>query len=86
MIISSSNKFNEEKSQSSQNKLVLYASNKDEKNFIKIEFDRLPGNYTGTGDAFAAMVFAWLTRLKDLKSACEHAISAMLHILKRTNG
>lgn len=32
------------------------------------------------------MVLAWLTKLdNDLKSACEHTVSAMLHILKRTN-
>ena len=59
---------------------------KDDQNIIKIEFNRLPGTFYGTGDAFASMVFAWLTKLRDLKSACEHTISAMLHILKRTNG
>ena len=37
------------------------------------------------GDAFAAMVLAWLTKLNDLRSACEHTVSSMLHILKRTN-
>lgn len=31
------------------------------------------------------MILAWLTRLGDLKSACEHTVSAMFHILKRTN-
>jgi pyridoxine kinase len=31
------------------------------------------------------MVLAWLSKLNDLRSACEHTISAMLHILKRTN-
>lgn len=43
------------------------------------------GTFYGTGDAFAAMILAWLTKLNDLKSACEHTVSAMLHILKRTN-
>jgi pyridoxine kinase len=31
------------------------------------------------------MVLAWLAKLKDLRGACEHTVSAMLHILKRTN-
>ena len=39
----------------------------DNDHLIKIEFDRLNGTFTGTGDAFAAMVLAWLARLKDLK-------------------
>ena len=34
---------------------------------IKIKFARLIGSFAGTGDAFAAMVLAWLTILKDLK-------------------
>ena len=89
-------------------KQKLYLLNKDSDNLIKIEFDRMVGTFYGTGDAFAAMVLAWLTKLKDLKvcflknifyqlfifmdfffnlkSACEHTISAMMHILKRTNG
>lgn len=58
---------------------------KGDKHVIKIEFGRLTGTFYGTGDAFAAMILAWLTKLNDLKSACEHTISAMLHILKRTN-
>lgn len=67
------------------NDLVLYASSKDSQHIIKIKFDRLAGSFAGTGDAFAAMFLAWFTKLKDLKSACEHSISAMLHILNRTN-
>jgi pyridoxal/pyridoxine/pyridoxamine kinase len=60
VIISSSKSFDSDK-------LVLYASQKDEANLIQIEFDKLPGTFFGTGDAFAAMVLAWLTRLNDLK-------------------
>jgi pyridoxal/pyridoxine/pyridoxamine kinase len=60
VIISSSKAFDSEK-------LVLYASQKDDANLIQIEFDKLPGTFYGTGDAFAAMVLAWLTRLNDLK-------------------
>ncbi|CAF0898403.1 unnamed protein product [Brachionus calyciflorus] len=81
VIVSSSKPFEENK----KDKLVLYASSLSNDNIIKIEFDRLPGTFYGTGDAFAAMLFAWLTKLNDLKTACEHTISAMLHILKRTN-
>ena len=39
----------------------------DDPHMIKIEFDRLAGTFYGTGDAFASMVLAWLTKLKDLK-------------------
>ena len=52
----------------SAEKLVLYASKRGSDHTIEIEFDRLPGTFYGTGDAFAAMVLAWLTRLNyDLK-------------------
>lgn len=49
---------------------------------IEIEFDRLPGIFYGTGDAFAAMVFAWLTRLNhDLKVGIGlHCIAKEYHI------
>jgi pyridoxal/pyridoxine/pyridoxamine kinase len=60
VIISSSKAFDSDK-------LVLYASQKDDANLIQIEFDKLPGTFYGTGDAFAAMVIAWFTRLNDLK-------------------
>lgn len=81
VIVSSSKSFGE---QSSKN-LCLYASSKDSHHLIKIKFDRLSGSFAGTGDAFAAQFLAWFTLLKDLKDACEHAISAMLHILNKTN-
>lgn len=81
VIVSSSKSFDKDKT----NSLYLYASNKNSNEIIKIKFDRLSGSFAGTGDAFAAMFLAWFTILKDLKGACEHAISAMLHILKRTN-
>ncbi|RNA16759.1 pyridoxal kinase [Brachionus plicatilis] len=81
VIISSSKPFEASK----KDKLVLYASSKAEKDVIRIEFDQLTGTFYGTGDAFAAMFLSWLTKLNNLKSACEHTISAMLHILRRTN-
>lgn len=68
----------------SQDKLYLYASSKFESKKYKIEFSKIPGLYYGTGDTFAALFLAWFTKLNDLKSACEHAVSIMLHILKRT--
>lgn len=81
VIVSSSTSFNNENSDN----LCLYASSKESDKIIRIEFDRLAGSFAGTGDAFAAQFLAWNTILKDLKSACEHTISAMLHILNRTN-
>jgi len=81
VIVTSSSSFDKEK----KNHLVLYASSKDSNEVVKIEFERLAGTFAGTGDAFAAMFLAWFTIKKDLKKACEHAISAMLHILNRTN-
>lgn len=81
VIISSCKAFDN----NSSNKLILIASSKYEDSFIRIEFDRLPGTFYGTGDTFAAMFLAWFTKLNNLKSACEHTVSAMLHILNRTN-
>lgn len=73
-------------SMNNNNNLILYASKQSDPSIIKIEFSRLTGDFTGTGDAFAAMLLAWYTKLNgDLACACEHACSAMIHILKRTN-
>jgi len=83
VIVSSSKPFDGEEN---EDRLFLRASRKNSDQIIEIEFKRLPGTFYGTGDAFAAMVLAWLTRLgNNLESACEHTISAMLHILNRTN-
>lgn len=37
---------------------------------IEIEFDKLPGTFYGTGDAFAAMFLAWFTRLNNDLKVC----------------
>jgi pyridoxine kinase len=89
VIITTVNDDDDESSSTSDNHplVVLYASDRAHpQNVIKIESKRLVGHFTGTGDAFAAMLLAWYAKLEgDLASACEHACSAMIHILTRTN-
>jgi pyridoxal/pyridoxine/pyridoxamine kinase len=55
------------KTDSAKLEKIYFCIQKGEENLIRIEFDRLPGTFYGTGDAFAAMILAWLTKLKDLK-------------------
>lgn len=81
VVVSSCQLFNDK-----SNKSSLFASSihGDSLEIIKIDFDRVHGSFSGTGDAFAAMLIAWLSKLDNMKDACEHSVSAMLHILKRT--
>lgn len=84
VIISSCKPFDSSDADSSK-KLLLYASSSSQDCVIKIEFDRLPCEFTGTGDCFAAMFIAWYTKLdQDLQAAIEHTVSSMIAILNRT--
>jgi pyridoxine kinase len=49
-----------------------------------IEFPRLPGNYTGTGDLCAALLLAHTDRFDSLPEALEKVIDTMSVIIERT--
>ena len=50
-----------------------------------MEIPRIPVQFTGTGDLFAALLLAWLHKHpKDLKLACLKTQSTMQHVLHRT--
>ncbi|XP_061425552.1 pyridoxal kinase isoform X1 [Lethenteron reissneri] len=52
---------------------------------IRLEIPKLDAVFVGTGDLFAAMLLAWIHHHPDnFKLACEKAVSAMSHVLKRT--
>ncbi|KAK7063279.1 hypothetical protein SK128_022569 [Halocaridina rubra] len=52
---------------------------------LKIPIPRLPANFTGTGDLFAALLLAWMHHSDDnLQVAVEHTVSTMQAILHRT--
>lgn len=51
---------------------------------FKIEIPRLPASFTGTGDLFAALILAWMTKLNDLQAALEKTIATLQAVLKRT--
>lgn len=66
-------------------KLVLFASNTKTKQRFKITFDKIEGNFTGTGDTFAALLLAFTTiHADDLRKAIECALSGVQAILKNT--
>lgn len=71
-------------------KLVLYASStqcsgEQSKQRYRIQFDRIEGSFTGTGDAFAALLLAF-TKIHegDLRTAIERALASVQAILKNT--
>ncbi|KAJ3357546.1 hypothetical protein HDU83_006272 [Entophlyctis luteolus] len=70
--------------------LTLFASHSPSNLKFSIEFPKLSGNFTGTGDLFAALL---LTRIensgdgvsgKSLLKSCELAVATMHHVLKET--
>ncbi|GKY98484.1 hypothetical protein MPSEU_000805700 [Mayamaea pseudoterrestris] len=50
-----------------------------------IEFPRLPGNFTGTGDLCAALLLAHTDRLDSLPDALEMVINTMSVVIERTH-
>ncbi|CAB3373844.1 Hypothetical predicted protein [Cloeon dipterum] len=52
---------------------------------ISVEIPKLPAIFTGTGDLFAALILAWMTKSNsDLKGSVEKTISTLQAVLKRT--
>lgn len=52
---------------------------------FQIDIPKIPAEFTGTGDLFAALLLAWTTHHPtDLKLACEKVVSTMQHVLRRT--
>ncbi|XP_059471771.1 pyridoxal kinase [Neocloeon triangulifer] len=52
---------------------------------ISVNIPKLPAIFTGTGDLFAALFLAWMTKTGgDLKGAVEKTISTLQAVLKRT--
>ncbi|KAJ8367198.1 hypothetical protein AAFF_G00324410 [Aldrovandia affinis] len=52
---------------------------------IRMEITKADAVFVGTGDLFAAMLLAWTHHHpKDLKTACEKAVSVMHHVIQRT--
>lgn len=70
----------------SENLLAL-ASLKDGSKSVRISVNipKFPASFTGTGDLFAALFLAWMTKTNgDLKTAVEKTISTLQAVLKRT--
>ncbi|XP_013421781.1 pyridoxal kinase [Lingula anatina] len=71
----------------SENVLIAMGSStkNGSKTGIRLEIPKLPANFTGTGDLFAALLLAWMDKhAGNLKLACEKTISTIQVILKRT--
>lgn len=58
------------------------ASGKNE--VYKVQFQKLPAVFVGTGDLFAACLLAWLEKDKNLKLALEKTIATLQSVIKRT--
>ncbi|XP_042234117.1 pyridoxal kinase-like isoform X2 [Homarus americanus] len=71
----------------SENKLVGMASsmNNRSKTRLQVHIPRLPANFTGTGDLFAALLLGWMHHThNNLKKAVENTLNTMQTILHRT--
>ncbi|KAJ3025513.1 UNVERIFIED_CONTAM: hypothetical protein HDU68_007072 [Siphonaria sp. JEL0065] len=72
--------------------LTLFCSHSPSKQVYSIEFPKLKGSFTGTGDLFAALLLARLGSdtlglkidVDHLVSACELAVSTLHHVLNET--
>ncbi|XP_061177256.1 pyridoxal kinase-like [Saccostrea echinata] len=54
------------------------------KEVYKVQFEKVPAIFVGTGDLFAACLLAWLEKDKNLKLALEKTISTLQNVIKRT--
>ncbi|XP_014242769.2 pyridoxal kinase isoform X2 [Cimex lectularius] len=80
VIVSSSNLGTE-------NELIALASSNagGKEKRVLLKFPKLPGNFTGTGDLFAALFLAWNYKTKNnLTKSLEYTISTLQSLLKRT--
>ncbi|KAJ3074883.1 hypothetical protein HDU98_009953 [Podochytrium sp. JEL0797] len=72
--------------------LALFASHLPSKTLFSIEFPKLEGSFTGTGDLFAALLLARIGSTtagmridkESLVEACEMAVATMHHVLNET--
>ncbi|CAG9825137.1 unnamed protein product [Phaedon cochleariae] len=68
------------------NSLSVYASSRTGKvQKLSMELKKIPWNFTGTGDLFAALILSWMHKSSnDLKQSLENTIATLQAILKRT--
>ncbi|RWS24995.1 pyridoxal kinase-like protein, partial [Leptotrombidium deliense] len=66
--------------------IALASINKvSQKQRFRIRIAALPVSFVGTGDLFAALLLAWLTKTDyDLRTSLENTVSTMQDVLKRT--
>lgn len=70
-----------------ENFLVAIASKKigQTKERVRIEVDRMPATFVGTGDLFSALLLAWLTKTQNnITLSFEKTIATLQAVLKRT--
>ncbi|XP_015124260.1 pyridoxal kinase isoform X1 [Diachasma alloeum] len=67
------------------NKLQSFISNKQDDMIITMDIPKIPTNYTGSGDLFAALFLAHSHIQQDLKTALEKTINSLHSVLLRTH-
>ncbi|GIY27056.1 pyridoxal kinase [Caerostris darwini] len=69
-------------------KLYLFGSSILEghsRNLACMEIEKLPAEFTGTGDLFSALLLAWMAKTDgDLKASCEKVVNSLQCVLRRT--
>lgn len=64
-------------------KLILFLGKT--KTAVTIDIPKFPAHFTGTGDLFASLLLAWMTKSNnDIKTSIENTIASMQAVLKRT--
>jgi pyridoxine kinase len=67
-----------------QDELLLLAANRDSGETVRLQYPKIPGSFTGSGDVFTAVLMGWLGNGHTLKIACEKAVSTLQAVLNRT--
>ncbi|XP_063974512.1 pyridoxal kinase isoform X2 [Diachasmimorpha longicaudata] len=67
------------------NKLISVISNEQDDVIITMDIPKIPTNYTGSGDLFAALFLAHSYIQRDLKTALERTINTLHSVLLRTH-
>lgn len=49
-----------------------------------MKIPKIPAQFTGTGDLFAALFLAWMYKTQDLKESVEKTIASLQAVLTRT--
>lgn len=63
---------------------IIHVPTGGQRKAVTVKIPKFPATFTGTGDLFAALFMAWMSRSGDLQTSIEKTISTLQAVLKRT--